>query len=78
MHIYPKWSNNGGSFDCHGLIPSDLDERIFLWRGYHSGLKADAVVNAANSALLGCFIPCHSCIDNKDPLCGRAAPPGMQ
>ena len=53
-----------GIIDCHGLIPSDLDERIFLWQGDIPRLKADAVVNAANSALLGCFIPCHSCIDN--------------
>ena len=27
-------------------------------------MKADAIVNAANSALLGCFVPCHGCIDN--------------
>ena len=28
------------------------------------GLAADAIVNAANSAMLGCFVPCHGCIDN--------------
>lgn len=27
-------------------------------------LKIDAIVNAANSALRGCFVPCHSCVDN--------------
>ena len=27
-------------------------------------LKCDAIVNAANSQMLGCFSPCHSCIDN--------------
>lgn len=37
---------------------------IYLWQGYITRLAVDAVVNAANSALLGCFIPCHGCIDN--------------
>ena len=37
---------------------------IAVWRGDITTLKIDAIVNAANSALRGCFIPCHSCVDN--------------
>lgn len=35
-----------------------------VWKGDITELKADAVVNAANSDLLGCFHPLHACIDN--------------
>ncbi len=37
---------------------------IYLWRGDITRLAVDGIVNAANSALLGCFAPCHGCIDN--------------
>ncbi|QNP69900.1 macro domain-containing protein [Streptomyces roseirectus] len=40
------------------------DGRTSLWRGDLTTLAADAIVNAANSGLLGCFRPLHPCIDN--------------
>lgn len=46
---------------------SDLSPKqpgIYLWQGDITRLSVDAVVNAANSAMLGCFVPCHGCIDN--------------
>ena len=39
-------------------------DRLSLWQGDITRLAVDAIVNAANSAMLGCFQPCHSCIDN--------------
>lgn len=39
--------------------------KICLWKGDITTLKVDAIVNAANSQGLGCFIPCHRCIDNQ-------------
>ena len=44
------------------LIPIEKD--IYLWQGDITTLKCDAIVNAANSQMLGCFSPCHGCIDN--------------
>ena len=37
---------------------------VYLWQGDITTLAVDAIVNAANSQLLGCFVPCHGCIDN--------------
>lgn len=39
-------------------------EKLSLWQGDITRLKVDAIVNAANSQMLGCFVPCHRCIDN--------------
>ena len=44
------------------LTPADGD--LYLWQGDITLLACDAIVNAANSQMLGCFRPLHSCIDN--------------
>ena len=43
---------------------SPFAEKISLWQGDITRLKVGAIVNAANSQMLGCFVPCHRCIDN--------------
>lgn len=53
-----------GTVHVADLPACPLDPRIALWRGDIVRLDANAVVNAANDALLGCFVPCHGCIDN--------------
>lgn len=51
-----------GITDLADLTP--VQEGLYLWQGDITTLKCDAIVNAANSQMLGCFVPCHGCIDN--------------
>ena len=41
-----------------------IQEVLSVWQGDITRLKVDAIVNAANSQMLGCFVPMHTCIDN--------------
>lgn len=51
-----------GVTDIAELVPIEKD--IYLWKGDITTIKCDAVVNAANSGMTGCYYPCHGCIDN--------------
>ena len=53
-----------GVVDVETLPAIAKNPRLVLWQGDITTLKADAIVNAANPALRGCFCPLHSCIDN--------------
>lgn len=46
------------------LPPAAADARLSLWRGDITTLAVDAIVNAANAQMLGCWVPGHYCIDN--------------
>ena len=51
-----------GVTDVADLTP--VQPGLYLWQGDITTLKCDAIVNAANSGMTGCYIPNHRCIDN--------------
>lgn len=51
-----------GITDIETLTP--VQPGLYLWQGDITTLKCDAIVNAANSGMTGCYIPNHRCIDN--------------
>ena len=51
-----------GITDITDLTP--IQPGIYLWQGDITTLRCDAIVNAANSGMTGCYVPNHRCIDN--------------
>ena len=51
-----------GITDVNSLCP--VREGLYLWQGDITTLRCDAIVNAANSGMTGCYVPNHRCIDN--------------
>ena len=55
-------STRRGITSIDDLAP--IEPGIYLWQGDITTLACDAIVNAANSGMTGCYIPNHKCIDN--------------
>ena len=51
-----------GITDVADLTP--VQPELYLWQGDITTLQCDAIVNAANSGMTGCYVPNHRCIDN--------------
>ena len=49
--------------DIKEILP--IEDKMCIWLGDITTLKIEAIVDACNSTLLGCFVPNHSCIDNQ-------------
>ena len=66
LHIQDEYQQTEtaakGITDAADLVP--LQPGLYLWQGDITTLKCDAIVNAANSGMTGCYCPNHGCIDN--------------
>lgn len=51
-----------GITELDDLAP--VADGLYLWQGDITTLRCDAIVNAANSGMTGCYVPDHRCIDN--------------
>ncbi len=60
--LLQKLTAQKGITDIADLQPAG--KNIYLWQGDITTLECDAIVNAANSGMTGCYHPCHNCIDN--------------
>lgn len=60
-YLHDELSDKGIT-DIDELCP--VQPGLYLWQGDITTLRCDAIVNAANSGLTGCYIPNHRCIDN--------------
>lgn len=52
----------GGITRAEDILP--VRDGMCIWQGDITRLECGAVVNAANSGMTGCYVPCHTCIDN--------------
>lgn len=66
LKVQDKYLNE--TLEIKGIVnnieKSKVQDKIYLLKGDITTLKVGAIVNAANSGGLGCFVPCHKCIDN--------------
>lgn len=60
--LLQKLTAQKGITDIADLQP--IEKNIYLWQGDITTLECDAIVNAANTGMTGCYHPCHNCIDN--------------